>query len=387
MDRRLSDLAKMFSKIPKEQESALERVAKLVSALSKEAQFAVKTNRAKVTLKDIAVGSCAVKMPFVESLTKHSDEVDDINAWNLQLKRAAEEELFDNVSDNAEKYLLEVIAPNIKGLDDVRKAASWLLFADDPVHLLLLGDPGTGKTQVLQAVSRIAPISSFGLGSGSSKAGLTVAASGNEVLKGLLPLADGGVCCVDELNLMKREDRAGLLSAMESGVVIYDKAGKHLELPAEVSVFASANPKGDRFVGNGVEVLKQQIPFDPALVSRFHIVFLVRRPDAKDFADIAKGIVSGVKKPDTVLAKEYVKRTQSISVAFPKDLEPVIVDAVERFRRDESKFLLDVTPRLVVGVVRLAKARARLHMRETVTQEDVKSVIKVVEKSLYVRER
>jgi len=228
----------------------------------------------------------------------------------------------------------------------------------------------------------------FPLSAWAQGAGLTVTVKGDEVMKGLLPLANKGLCCIDELNLMKERDRAGLLNAMEKGFVSYDKANKHIQLQANVKVLATANPKGDRFAGWIVETLKKQLPFDPALLSRFHIVFLIRRPDIEKFVKITKKIVSEKKpessKEDLEFVKEYVKYIDNIKPEFNKALEPMITAFVEEVKKDEKKFMIEVSPRIVLGIVRMSKASARMHMRDTVTKEDVHKVLWLLRNALDV---
>ncbi len=205
---------------------------------------------------------------------------------NKEIEEKVKRRTFRLFSERSKKTIKEFIAPNIFGLGLVKEAAALQLFAVEPVHILLLGDPGTGKTDILRSVSNLHPITSFGLGSGASKAGLSAAVKGNEIIRGLLPMANEGICCIDELNLMKKTDYAALYSAMEKGIITYDKANKHFQLDAHVRVIATSNPKGDRFVGNIIDILKKQIPFDSALLTRFHLVFLIRKPGLERFARI-----------------------------------------------------------------------------------------------------
>ncbi len=290
-------------------------------------------------------------------------------------------------------YSLEVIpgfvAPNILGFEYIKQAATLQLFASDHIHLLLLGDPGTGKTDIIRHASELSPISSFGLGSGTSGVGLTVSMKGDKILKGLLPQADEGIAAIDELNLMKKEDQAGLYNAMEKGFVTFDKGGKHIRLGAKVSVFATANPKGDKFRGQSLDGLRDQIPFDSALLTRFHMVFLIRKPDTEKFKEIASHIAKGdkakINKNDISFIKSYVEYARSTDPEFPKDLEKEVVKFSEELKINESKFLVEVNPRMIIGLIRLAKARARAELREKVSKQDLDAAINLFRKSLDFR--
>ncbi|MFH0870444.1 MAG: hypothetical protein V1866_05305 [archaeon] len=312
-----------------------------------------------------------------------------VELFDRRVSQFGRELLFKAFSEAAEERILSLIAPNIIGLDDVKRAGLYQLFASDKVHILLLGDPSTGKTVVLRSIAELAPISSFGLGSGSSKAGLTVTFSGKEMIKGLLPLADNGIACIDELNLMQNPDRAGLLNAMEKGFITYDKGNNHIQIDARAKVFASANPDGDKFIGRTIEVLKKQIPFEPALLSRFHLVFLIRRPSTDEFLKITDKLIkegeTHIDEHNRGFVKAYIEYALSKEVSFDKSLSSLIQGFVADVKGDEDKFIIEVTPRMVMGIMNMAKARARLHLREKVEKEDIVAVLKVFNSALYIR--
>ncbi len=314
---------------------------------------------------------------------------------NKDICSKAKEEAFLEFAPKALSSISSLIAPNIIGMDGAKRAATAQLFAVEPMHILLIGDPGTGKTDILRGASKIAPIGSMGLGSGTSGAGLSVMAKGDTIIKGLLPMADGGIACIDELNLMKSKDAAALYNAMEKGFVTYDKGGKHEQLSAKVRVLATANPQGDTFIGKSVESLRKQIPFDDALLSRFHIIFIVRKATDEEFEQITKHIVqthtetgsASIKlgAGDIDFIKQYITYADKIDVKFDSTHEAKIVEFIKALKVDERKFLQEVGPRTVVGVIRIVKAIARSELAQAVDEDHLRVGFEIVKESLYVR--
>ncbi len=341
----------------------------------------------KIEFTETKLGTTIAMNPAIPQIIAKDNSLKDFaEETNKKIRQAVMRKIFREFSKEAFEMIPTIIAPNITGMDDVKRAAALQLFATEPVHVLLLGDPGTGKTDILRGASQLAPISAFGLGSGTSGVGLVATVKGKEILKGLLPMADGGLCAIDELNLMKDENRAGLYNAMEKGFVTYSKGGTHARFDARVNVIATANPKGDKFVGNDLKGIKKQLPFDSALLTRFHLMFIIRKPDIKQFSEISRKIVRGEKKSvaqeDIDFVRQYVSHAAKIKVSLPKELEDEIVAFAEKLKANEKQYISEISPRIVAGIINLAKAAARMELRDNVTQQDMERVKKIVESSL-----
>lgn len=205
----------------------------------------------------------------------------------------AEEEEFRQLASRPDVYecVSKSIAPSIYGSMDIKCAIACLLFGGSrkclpdgltrrgDINLLLLGDPGTAKSQLLKFVEKVSPIGVYTSGKGSSAAGLTASvirdpASRSFVVEGgAMVLADGGVVCIDEFDKMRQDDRVAIHEAMEQQTISIAKAGITTTLNSRCSVLAAANSVFGRWDDSKGEA---NIDFMPTILSRFDMIFIVK---------------------------------------------------------------------------------------------------------------
>lgn len=267
-------------------------------------------------------------------------------------------------------------------------------------HLLLLGDPGTGKSQLLQAAQELGGRSVRTSGLGCTSAGLTCAAvrDGSDwVLEaGALVLADGGVCCIDEFSTIRSHDKAAVHEAMEQQTVSVAKAGLVCRLRSRCSVVAAQNCRGAKKQGASYDLqasvaVNSGLP--PPLLSRFDVVVV--------FAEGGKG-VSDTDKADFIIeSREPSKKAPVESGEAPvwnhSRLRQYVAWAKERQLKEDdeagSATLLQtyfqklrslslsngggggVTARTLESLVRLSQAHAKLMNHRSVQIEDAVATV------------
>ena len=234
----------------------------------------------------------AIRTPYLRAVGITTDV--DHTAKGNAIFTEEEEQEFLEMSRRPDLYerFAECIAPSIYGNKDIKKAIACLLLGGSKkilpdgmklrgdINVLLLGDPGTAKSQLLKFVEKVAPIAIYTSGKGSSAAGLTASVQRDTNTRefylegGAMVLADGGVVCIDEFDKMRDEDRVAIHEAMEQQTISIAKAGITTILNARTSVLAAANPIFGRY--DDLKTPGENIDFQTTILSRFDMIFIVR---------------------------------------------------------------------------------------------------------------
>ncbi len=329
----------------------------------------------------------------------------------IEITKEDEERILELAKDPMiRRKIIASIAPGIYGMWDIKEAIALLLFGGVPkvlpdgtrirgdIHVLIIGDPGTAKSQLLQYVTRIAPRAVYTTGRGSTAAGLTAAVvrdkqTGEYYLEaGALVLADGGIACIDEIDKMREEDRVAIHEAMEQQTVSIAKAGIVARLNARASVLAAGNPKYGRYLPN--RSISENVNLPPTILSRFDLIFVIRdTPNLERDRSLARhitlvhGAPEGIRPPiDPDLLRKYIAYAR-------KYIRPVLTDEarklIEEFFVEMRKRSLEVpdapiaiTARQLEALIRLAEAHAKMALRDRVTAEDAAEAIRLMKSML-----
>ncbi len=326
------------------------------------------------------------------------------------------------ISEEEEKAVLEIandprgyeklvnsIAPSIYGYEKVkeslllqlmggvRKVRSDQVVSRGDMHILLVGDPGSGKSALLKRISQIAPKGRYVSGKGVSGAGLTASVVRDEFLKGwaleagAMVLSSDGLVCVDELDKMSNEDRAAMHEALENQTVSISKANIQATLIARTTVLAAANPKFGRFDPYGV--IADQIDLPPTLINRFDLIFPIKDlPDEKQDEKMAKHILALHQTPDiqepeisTEILRKYISYVRQ--KVNPKLTDGAIEEIKEFYLRMRKTGMSEgggirsvpISARQLEALVRLSEASARSRLDNRVTRNDAKKAIELLD--------
>jgi len=359
-----------------------------------------------------AVASRLPRVGQLRSFTLHLDtnhiDVESKEADKLLITPKEEKQILELAKDpEVHNMVLRSLAPSVYGYERIKEAIMYLLFGGTAkyfpdikirgdLNVLMVGDPGTAKSQLLQYVSKIAPRGLYTSGRGTTAAGLTAAVlrdkSGGMTLEaGALVLADKGVASIDEMDKMRKEDRVAIHEVMEQQTVSVAKAGIVATLNARTSILAAANPTLGRY--DPYRTVGENISLPVTILSRFDLIFILRdvpekTRDAKMTEHILNLHRTGVAPVEPPIEADLFRKY----VSYAKKIKPVLTqEALDRLKdfyllmRSASETEgtpVAITARQLESLVRIAEARARVALREKVTLEDAERAIDIMTTSL-----
>ncbi|GAB6028576.1 DNA helicase mcm9 [Chamberlinius hualienensis] len=309
---------------------------------------------------------------------------------------------FKNCPLKGRDEIVQSLCPQIYGLYPVKLAVALVLLGGVPKtdevgtrirgesHMLLIGDPGTGKSEFLKYATKISSRSMLTTGIGSTSAGLTVSAvkdSGQWHLEaGALVLADGGLCCIDEFSGIKEHDKSSILEAMEQQTISVAKAGLVCKMNTRCTILAATNPKG-RYDSNLSANIN--VAISTPLLSRFDLIYLLLDEKSEDWDQRVSNYVLEGKTINVVPHAMNMNRMKTY-FNHVKQLKPKMSSITNRIlqqyyllhRKSDDQKAIRTTVRLFESLIRLSEAHAKLMFRSEVLAMDAIASIIVMEYSL-----
>lgn len=337
---------------------------------------------------------------FVDVLSKEPEA--------LSISPEEEKKIFELSKDPfVHRKIMRSIAPSIYGYEYIKEAIMYLIFGGVPKHfedinirgemnVLLVGDPGTAKSQLLQYVAKIAPRGLYTAGQGSTAAGLTAAVlsksrGGMTLEAGALVLADKGIACIDEIDKMRKEDRVAIHEAMEQHTVSVAKGGIVATLNARTAILAAANPALGRYAP--FRTVAENITLPVTILSRFDLIFVLRdvpkseldKKMSKHILELhRKGMTSAESPVPSSLLRKYISYARNLNPVLTPEASKRLQDFYLSMRSasETEGTPIAITARQLESLVRISEARTRASLREKILAEDAEAAIAIMKKSL-----
>jgi len=324
--------------------------------------------------------------------------------WSVIITTEKEQEKFKEMAQEKDiiPRLKQSIMPSIHGEEEIKEALLLQLVGSDNVfdkdgfledrgnlHLALVGNPGSGKTYMIKYIGKFWPIYRFASAQTATGRGLIATATQEKALDnkwvltpGVIPTCHGGLCAIDELDKMNKDDYGFLNNAMNDLKVHVDKAA-HGILETDVAILTSMNPMGRVFTEGSP--IYDQIVLPPDLLDRFDLIFPVFAKTEEE--DQRKVFRIGLDKrrekkeftpyyeKDTVV--RYVAYARTIRPKISEDMGKIIEDRVIKFMRPGSNPTEEhkISNRIFGIVFRLICAYSRVHLREEVNIADLNNAM------------
>ena len=341
------------------------------------------------------------------SIENIEEEEVDLNLTDDDIKK------IDEIaqSKNPVEILKQSLAPSIYGRDKIKEGILLQLVGGTrkvkhdgtvtrgDIHILIIGDPGCGKSKLIQRIEKIIPYARTANGKGASGVGLTASVVKDDFVgwtfqAGTLVLAHKNIALIDEFDKMSKEDRDQIHEALEQQTVTIAKAGVQARLRCECSLLAGANPKLGRF-DNHMEVI-EQIMLPPTLINRFDMIFAIKdTPDPKKDEELTDHVLPYEKNNEQKAQENKIYDTSFVRkyLFTAKKLKPIhsngSLDKIKNYylkmrskyqsEGDNVKSSIPISARQLEGLVRMSEAFAKLRMSKTVSTMDAKKAINLME--------
>lgn len=341
---------------------------------------------------------------FIETIEQEFEDLEMTKEEEEQIRQlATDPKIYDT--------LVQSIAPSIFGYENIKEAIALQLFGGvrkkrpdgittrGDVHILLIGDPGAAKSQLLKYVTNLAPKARYVVGKSASGAGITATVVKDEFMRGwaleagALVLANKGLACIDELDKMGEEDRSAMHEIMEQQTVTVAKANVQATLHAQTTILAAANPKFGRF--DPYSSIAEQIDMPDTLLSRFDLIFTIRDlPNKEKDAKLVRHILKLHENPEVqnppinshILRRYIAYAKTNCTPKLTQEAEDAISEFYVSLRNKysgEERSAVPISPRQLEALIRMSEASAKIRLSPKIEKEDADRAIKLLMNCLH----
>eukprot|EP01055_Gregarina_sp_Pseudo9_P003257 Gregarina_sp_Pseudo_9__3256@NODE_343_length_3100_cov_5_267886_g323_i0_p1_GENE_NODE_343_length_3100_cov_5_267886_g323_i0NODE_343_length_3100_cov_5_267886_g323_i0_p1_ORF_typecomplete_len995_score230_03MCM/PF00493_23/6_5e93MCM_OB/PF17207_3/2_3e33MCM_lid/PF17855_1/2_7e24MCM6_C/PF18263_1/1e12Mg_chelatase/PF01078_21/6_1e12AAA_5/PF07728_14/4_4e06Sigma54_activat/PF00158_26/9_5e02Sigma54_activat/PF00158_26/5_9e05AAA_3/PF07726_11/1_8e05Sigma54_activ_2/PF14532_6/0_0003VirE/PF05272_11/0_0015RuvB_N/PF05496_1 len=365
--------------------------------------------------------------PSDDSNVRFNELLDHPLLRSLKLTRAIHSKFkIISKSNRCLDRLCAAMAPEIWGNQEIKKGLLLMLVGGvekttrkdrirlrGDINMLLVGDPGTAKSQFLKFIQEFAERAVLTSGKSSTAAGLTAsvhkdAEQGDAVVEaGALILADQGICCIDEFEKMADKDMVAIHEAMEQQSISISKAGVQATMNARASVLAACNPAEGKY--DPSRSLRQNLRLSPTILSRFDLIFvLLDRACEEDDIRIAKHVLGlsmfnpgstgehrlltggdetlrGTLLESQAELKTYVKIAKVFRPILTPEARSILIRSYVGVRQRDSLLSSKsarMTVRQLESMIRLSEAIAKLHFSQIVTDQHAEAAVRIFNNAL-----
>ncbi len=361
--------------------------------------------REKAIKKDSKRYDLYIEANYLETVQREFEEIEIDDDEEKAIKELS------NDKDLIEKMIAS-IAPSIHGHTHIKEAIALQLFSGvrkerpdgtttrGDIHVLLIGEPGTGKSQLLKFTGNLAPKGKYVVGKAATAAGITATVMKDEITDewtleaGALVLANKGIATIDEIDKMEKTDRSSMHEAMEQQSITVSKANIQATLQCRTSILAAGNPKFGRF--DPYRPVAEQIEISDTLISRFDLLFPVKDiPDVSRDQKLSDHIMSMHTDPQDLKGEVSLERLRNYIAFAKRNIHPRLSEKAQKVLKEfyvdtrqkgtggeEGQSKVPITARQLEAIIRLSEASARMRLSEVVEEKDAQRAIDLLTYSL-----
>jgi len=273
----------------------------------------------------------------------------------------------------------QVLAPQIIGNQIAKQLLFLQLFIrpslGEKFNILMIGDTASAKTDLVDEL-RCFYFNSIFVGRNTTSVGLFGAVRGSMLVGGAIHKVHNGIVYMDEMDKLDSSVKKDLIQLMDKYDITITKAGMQFPITTKANYTATANPLGGNWVG---EPNVSQIPFNPILLNRFHMVIPFQSLKTEDYGQLKNSFAikedDEAKEKRIIVLKDFITQSRKFDkIVVPKDLIHKAVEFIQVLKEEYGQYLPLLSPRQIEGFITLMKASARMDLRTEVNVEDFKQI-------------